>query len=190
MLAAQHLAKTLVSSHPSHAVVTAPHGPRDMKETLSHKHFPTVQQYLVDGVMRPEDCKEALKDIHTKSVAATIASLTSVNDVLGEIPPIVADSEKSLNPLQRRTLSQLRSGSCKLLNDYKMLLGHVTSATCPECRIRRHTPRHLFECDAAPTNLGPRDLWTNPRLVVDFLRSLPSFSTIFPPDPPPPPPPN
>ena len=161
-----------------------------MKETLYHKHNNTVEPYLTNGIMDPNRYKATIKDIHTKSVAASIAKQKLLpNVVLEAVPPDVSSSEKSLPRIQRTTLAQLRTNYCKRLNDYKHLLGHSDTAVCPECLFRRHTSRHIFNCDATPTNLGVMDLWTNPTLVIDFLKSLPSFAPIFPPDPPAPPPP-
>ena len=40
---------------------------------------------------------------------------------------------------------------------------------------RRHTTRHLFNCDAAPTDLVVEDLWSRPGVGISgqfFLRRL------------------
>ena len=189
MLSSQHIASALRPTHPSHTVVTAPHGPRSMKETLGHKCENAVAPYLTNGIVDPSKCRSTLKKIHTDAISASIKKLSVVNPVLGATPPLISDSEKRLTRFQRTTLAQLCSGSCRLLNDYKVTLGHIRSALCPECLFQRHTVRHIFQCDAAPTTLTPRDLWVNPATVVDFLSSLPSFSSLLPPNPPPPPPP-
>ena len=55
------------------------------------------------------------------------------NIVLRDGPPPIADDEKRLNRKQRCTLSQLRSGHCYLLHDYK----HI----CTDCWIATHTRR-------------------------------------------------
>ena len=144
---------------------------------------------MSNGVVNPDEYRSTLKSIHTDAIANSIKKLTVVNSVLGAVPPPVSDSEKRLTRLQRTTLAQLRSGSCRMLNDYKVTLGHIRSALCPECLFQRHTSRHLFQCDAAPTTLTPRDLWVNPATVVNFLSTLPSFSSLLPSNPPPPPPP-
>ena len=51
MLLSQHLASALRPTHPSHAIVTAPHGPRSMKETPGHKCEAAVAPYLSNGVI-------------------------------------------------------------------------------------------------------------------------------------------
>ena len=188
MLSAQYLASALRPSHPSHAVVTAPSGPRSMKATLQSKHQATVAPYLRNGVIEPATYKQVIGKIHTSSVSASISKL-GVNRLLGDAPPKIA-SEVSLTRAERSTLSQLRTGHCKRLNDYKhSFLQQSPTAICPECLFRRHTASHLFDCDARPTDLSIRDLWTSPVSVVTFLKSLPSFSFLLPPNPPPPPPP-
>ena len=189
MLSAQFLASSLRTSHPSHAIVTAPSGPRAMKRTLFSSHISTVEPFLSDGVTDPATYNDALKAIHTQSAQNTINSLGS-NPVLGEKPPAVAASERRLPRSHRTTLAQLRSGFCQSLNDYLMRVGRSQTALCPECLIRRHTVRHLFECDARPTTLTVLDLWNNPGATTSFLQTLPSFSHLLPPDPPldPPPP--
>ena len=87
-------------------------------------------------------------------------------------------TEASLSRQERTTLAQLRTGYCKRLNDYmhnKMTPPRAADAICPECLVRRHTPVHLFSCDACPTDLTIRDLWINSVRVISFLRTLPSF---------------
>ena len=159
-----------------------------MKHTLSTKHIGDIQQFLTNGVIELDDYKPALDSLHTSAVRASIDKL-GPNRLLGVVPPPIAASENSLSRLERSTLAQLRSGQCHLLNDYKVLMGRGTSATCPECLIRRHTVPHLFDCDAVSTQLTLVDLWKNPRSVMNFLVSLPSFMTIVPTNPPLPPPP-
>ena len=193
MLGAQYLASSLRPSHPSHAIVTAPNGNRDMKKTLYQKHITTVEPFLSNGVLDPLNYKAAISGIHTSAISASIAKLQVPNVVLGSVPLAISPSEVSLPRIQRTTLAQLRSGHCKMLNDYRVLLKHTELALCPECLFRRHSVRHIFNCDAAPTILTTKDLWTNPVDVTVFLRTLPSFAPIFPPDPahprPPPEPP-
>ena len=53
-----------------------------------------------------------------------------------------------------------------------------------EYLVRRHTARHLFDCDAKPTSLSVKDLWEDPVAVISFLKTLPSFSFLLPPEQP------
>ena len=107
-------------------------------------------------------------------------------------PPKISSSEALLSHQERTTLAQLHTGHCKRLNEYmhnKMTPPRAPDAICPECLVRRHTPAQLFSCNACSTDLAIRDLWINPVRVSTFLKTLPSFSFLNPPDPPPTPPP-
>ena len=167
-----------------------------MKPTLASRHLDTVSPYLrADGTLDPSEYSNVLKSIHTQSVENVINRLGE-QSVLQKVPPAVSRSELTLSRPERCTLAQLRVGRCRRLNDYKHLLGQVDSAVCPECLIRRHNTAHLFNCDSRPTNLVIEDLWDKPVAVVDFLKTLPSFSFLLPPEqpnsprPPPEPDPN
>ena len=187
MLCTQFLASCSRDSHPSNDIITQSSGHHSMKDTLQSKFSDALLQHAPDGV-NDDNYKQILQDIHTSSVKRTISNLRP-NLLLDAQPPNISPSEQRLTRLQRTTLAQLRSSHCSLLGDYKVLTGRSTSALCPECLLRRHTVRHLFDCDARPTSLTMRDLWVNPVLVVDFLVSLPSFSTLITQNPPLPPPP-
>ena len=123
-----------------------------MKARLASKHLPRIAGYLTDGVLDIADLVAAQNSVHTEAVRRTISSLDA-NPLLGTTPPPVANSEKHLTRKQRSTLAQLWSGQCHLLGDYQVLLGCSTSAVCPESLLRRHTVKHLFDCDATPTPL-------------------------------------
>ena len=188
MLSCQFLASCLHPSHPSPEVVNQPQGARNMKQTLQSKHGDAVSRFVNDGAINEADYKKILGEIHTESVKKTISKLAP-NPLLGAPPPPISPSEATLTRKQRSTLAQLRSGQCHMLNDYKVLTGRSHSALCPECLFRRHSVPHLFDCDAKPTNLTLRDLWINPKLVTNFLLTLPSFTDLVPTDPPLPRPP-
>ena len=163
---------------------------RRMKETLRTKYRQVVEPYLVDGVLPSDIYKQTINEIHSKAVTSYISRLDP-NPILGYVSPPVDKSERSLPRSQRTALAQPRSGHCHLLDDYKMRIGRSSSALCPECRFGRHNARHLFTCPAASTSLSVVDLWNRPVDAISFLLSLPSFSSLLPPDPllPPPPPP-
>ena len=72
--------------------------------------------------------------------------------------------------LQRCTLSQLRSGHCHLLQDYKHRLLGKPSDICKDCGTSPQDVRHLFACTTHPTDLSPEDLWRSP------VRSIRAFS--------------
>ena len=123
------------------------------------------------------------------SFPRALATCYEANRLLGTPPPPISPSESRLTRMQRTTLAQLRSGHCRLLGNYKVLTGISNSALCPQCLFRRQTVPHIFNCDAAQTDLTLRDLWINPVKVVGFLVSLPTFATLIPRDPHPPRPP-
>ena len=109
------------------------------------------------------------------------------NRVLNARPPPLCDSEKSLPQVWRATLSQLRSGFCRLLKSYDSLVKNNDNDRCPECLVESHTTAHLFECPAAPSQLYKIDLWSNPIHAASFLSRLSSFSAlprVAPPDAP------
>ena len=186
LLCSQFLASGLRVDHPSHASVTSAPGPRTKKFTLGSKHGHVVEPFLSDGIMRQEDFRPALTALHTQAVARSITNLGE-NHLIAASPPPIDDSEACLNRKERCTLAQLRSGDCSLLKDYQMRVGSSVDATCPECKIRRHTVPHLFSCDATPTYLKVTDLWNHPVAALNFLRKQSAFSALNGPQPPRPP---
>ena len=188
MLCAQFYARTMQPSHPSHAVVTRPSGPRDIKLTLAKRFHPFVQQCLVNGILPEDRYKSTIKDIHSVVVGFTIDSYDT-NPVLRTIPPEVNKSEQKLCRPIRATLCQLRSGWCKDLHSYKYRIGLSDSPSCPSCHSADQTVEHLFECAAFPTNLCVLDLWLRPLTMARFLKTLPTFSALPAVDPPAQPPP-
>ena len=82
--------------------------------------------------------------------------------VLKKRPPPISDEEQRLNRRQRCTLSQLRSGHCHLLQDYKHRVFGEPSDICTDCGASPQDVRHLFACTTHPTDLSPEDLWRNP----------------------------
>ena len=189
MLCSQALATCLQTGHPSFPVVTADSGPRPrQKNTLQYRFYAKVAPYISqDGTIA--DAKLARNEIHTAAVAESIAA-RGINRVLGTPAPPVHEEEKQLSRKTRRTLSQLRSGHCYSLNDYKHRIGQSDSNICPCCRQEEHTVHHIFECPVYPTDLQPEDLWRRPVSAADFLRTLPFFELPEEPEPPPEPPPS
>ena len=186
LLSAQFLARTLQPSHPSHPYVTRPEGRRKMKHTLRSKVIENVRPYLSpDGTIAPGSYRDSINSIHTDIVRTAINNQRP-NRVLGTPPPQISKSEKSLQRATRSVLSQLRSGFCSKLNDYRFRIGASTSSACPECHLGEHNVSHLFNCPRHPTSLTPSDLWKSPREVAYFLCGLSSFSSL--PRPPPLPP--
>ena len=72
---------------------------------------------------------------------------------------LISDEEQRLNRRQRCTLSQLRSGDCHLLQDYKHKVFSEPSDICRDCGASPQDVRYLFACYTHPTGLSPEDLW-------------------------------
>ena len=130
MLSTQFLINSLRVSHPLHAAVTAPPGPRKMKETLHSKFGNKAAPYLDKGVTDPLEYKSNLKKIHIDYVASSI-QCSGNNQLLGSVQPSISPSEKRLSRFQQTTLSQLRSGHYRFLQGYRLHVCQSTSDTCP-----------------------------------------------------------
>ena len=134
-----------------------------MKETLHSRHHSTVVPRLGSNRM------ESLQNLHTHAVDSAI-QLQRNNRILKKRPPPISAEEQRLNRRQRCTLSQLRSGHCHLLQDYKHRVFGEPSGICTDCEASPQDVRHLFACTTHPTDLSPEDLWRNP------VRSIRAFS--------------
>ena len=153
MLSAQYLVNCLEEDHVSHGITIQE--PRPMEETLHSRHHSTVLPRLGSNRM------ESHQNLHTHAVESAI-QLQGNNRVLKKPPPPISDEEQRLNRRQRCTLSQLPSGHCHLLQDYKHGVLGEPSDTCTDCGASPQDVRHLFDCTTHPTDLSPEDLWLNP----------------------------
>ena len=154
MLSAQDLVNCLEEDH----VKSWHHNskPRPMKETLHSRHHSTVLPRLCSSRM------ESHQNLHTHAVDSPI-QLQGSNRVLKKCPPPISDEIKQrLNRRQQCTLSQLRSGHCHLLQDYKHMVLGIPSDICTDCGASPQDVRHLFACTTHPTDLSLEDLWRNP----------------------------
>ena len=91
------------------------------------------------------------------------------NRVLNNQAPPINEEEILLSRRQRTTLSQLRSGHCKVLNSHNKRLKQSDSSGCPECGMDPQDVPHLFDCTADPNYLSPVNLWDKP---VETIREL------------------
>ena len=112
MLSAQYLVNCPEDEHVCHGITIQKPRHRPMKVILHSIHHSTVLPRLDTNM------KESLQNLHTHTVDSVIQLLGN-NRVLIECAPQIADEEQRLNRRQRCTLSQLRSGHCHLLQDYK-----------------------------------------------------------------------
>ena len=112
--------------------------------------------------------QDTLRALHTSFVNTAIGNMKD-NRVLNSRPPSINDEETLLQRRQWTTLSQLRSGHCKLLNSYKKRLMQSDSSRCPDCGMDPQDVPHLFDCIAHPNGLSPVNLWDKP---IETIREL------------------
>ena len=162
LLSAQYLVQCLDPDHVCHNITTMDVPPRQMKHTLHTRHYPTVQPLLAATK------KETLQAVHTEAVTRAINS-QQPNRVLHNRPPPISLEEDTLRRPQRTTLSQLRSGHCRLLNSYQNRLKPTVDPRCPDCGVNPHDVPHLFHCTAHPNDLSTVNMWDKP---VESIREL------------------
>ena len=127
MISAQYLVNCMEWVHVSHCITIQDPRPRPMKETLHSRHHSTVLPRLGSSRMESDQI------LHTHAI-----QLKGNNRVLKERPPPISDEEQRLNRRQRFTISQLRSGHCNLMQDYKhRVLGEPSNI----CRLWSFTTR-------------------------------------------------
>ena len=165
MLSAQYLLNCLEEDHVCHGIITQEPRPRPMKETLHSIHNSTVLPRI--GASR----KENHRNLHTYAVDSA-TKLLGNNTVLKERPPPISDEEQRLNRRQRCTVSQLRSGHCHPLQDYKHMVFGEPSDICTDCGASPQDVRHLFACNKHPTDLSLEDLFRNPVRSIRALNYL------------------
>ena len=131
MLSVQYLVNCLGEDHVCHGITIQEPRPRPMKENLYSRHHSTVLLRLGSNRM------ESLQNLHTHAVDSAI-QLQGINRVPKKRPPPISDEEQR----QRCTLSQLRSGHCHLLQDYKH---RATSAQTVELHHKISTTETLTD---------------------------------------------
>ena len=153
LLSAQYLVQCLDTENVCHHITKMDLPPREMKETIFTRHYQTVLPLLANN---RKDTPQAL---HTSFVNTAIGNMKD-NRVLNSRPPSMNDEE---------TLSQLRSGHCKLLNTYKKQLKQSDSSRCPDCGMDPQDVPHLFDCLAHPNDLSSVNLWDK---TIETIREL------------------
>ena len=119
-------------------------------ETLHSRHHSTVLPRF------GESKKESLQNMHTHH-GRFGHSAPRKEQITEKRPSPIAD-EKRVSRKHRCTLTQLRSGHCHLLPEYKDMVVVEPSYICTDCGASQHV-RHLLACNAHPTELTPEDLW-------------------------------
>ena len=117
---------------------------------LQSRFLPTIRHLLTDGLASADTYRADMRSLHSAAVAEAITSLGDKR-LLGRLPPEINSSESALPRPHHTTLSQLRSGFCSTLRDYRYRVGVADSATCPECADPCQSVPHLFNCPVHPT---------------------------------------
>ena len=133
---------------------------QDPWRRLHSRHHSTVLPRLGSNRM------ESHQNRHTHAVDSAPRKQQSTE----EASTPISDEEQRLNRRQWCTLSQLWSGHCHLLQDYKHRVFGKPSNICTDCGASPQDVRHLFACTTHPTDLSLEDLWRNP------VRSICAFS--------------
>ena len=165
LLSVQYLVHCLDTENVCHHITKLDHPPREMKETLFTRHNQTVLPLLANTK------RASLQAVHTSFANTAIDNMMD-NRVLSYRPPPIIDEEIYLTRRQWPTLSQLRSGQCKLLNSYKKRLKQTDSSSCADCGMDLQDVPHLFNCTAHPTTLTPKSLWDRPVKTIRELSFL------------------
>ena len=161
---AQHLARCLEPENVCHSITTRETPKRRMKDTLFTRHRNTVEP-----MMLADNRKATLKAIDTDAVNKAVKDQKK-NIVLDDLPHPINDSETDLTRKEGSTLTQLRSGYCRLLDSYKSIIKKDASLNnCADCGKTPHDVKHLFACPTHPMTLIPSDKWSRP---MDSIREF------------------
>ena len=128
-----------------------------------------MEPHLVNGTLPPGELKNTLTQIHTKVVTDSTAALGD-NRVLQARPLAIHSSEKIPPCLSWAVLSQLCSGHCSRLNDFRFRIGFS---------IVPGLTRYGRLCESSlQLSISP---WEKPWDIANFLAGIPAFSDL--PDP-------
>ena len=166
LLASQYLAAALQPEHPSFDLVTADPPPRLVKKTLASLHRTTVNNSSGPTL------KQTIQNLHTHHVQKEIPN-APLNKLLHlRNPPKIHPEEKSLPRPTRTLLSQLRSGYCAKLNDYKYRISSAPSPLFRHCHASPETVPHIFSCPRLPSPLPLMSLWNKPSRSAAFVATF------------------
>ena len=160
LLSAQYLVQFLDTENVCHHITKMDLPPREMKETIFTRHDQLP--------LLANNKKNTLQALHTPFVNTSMGNMKD-NRVLNICPPSINDEETLLPRRQRTTLSQLRSGHCKLLNSYEKRLKQSDSSSCPDCGMDPQDVLHLVDYMAHPNDLSHVNLWDKP---IETIREL------------------
>ena len=167
MVTEQYLAACHLPGHPGRKHVGRPPSARHHLKKTHLKYKDSVSP-LFSTQPDENSYKYVKKVIHTRSVENTINSY-ELSKVLGRTPTPINKEELTLSRKTRATLSQLRSGYSKMLNNYNHRLDNNIPDECPDCSFTPHNVEHLFNRQNKPTNLALESLWHEPRRTSIIL---------------------
>ena len=131
LLSPRYLARCLGLGNVCHPITTRAIPERQMKETLYTRHRNTVEPMMVKN-----DRKATLQALHTAAVVKAV-QCHERNVVLDGRPRPINKKEDKLTRKERSTLTQLRSGYCRLLGSYKSRIkkdeGSTSVLTAARC---------------------------------------------------------
>ena len=166
LITKQFLLYSHLPGHPGQKHLGRPPPPRNMKKTALHFIDDLAK---LPPIVDKRSYKQGLKSFHTTAVQQVKNSYKN-NRILNAQPPEINSKEIFLSRKIRTSLSQLRSGFSRKVNDYVNRLDPDTPNTCLSCNQTPHDVPHLFNCTRNPTSLRPIDLWKKPREVSSFLQ--------------------
>jgi hypothetical protein len=173
MLSCQYLSACFAPYHPCHELSLGHLGRlrrNGQFRSLLLRHHEWVAARLVFDPGGEVEVVRSRKAIHSEFVRSSLASRGN-NRVLGAVPPRVHPRERQLKRDERCLLSQLRSGHCIKLRNFKHMLDANVPNSCPWCEESPHDTGHLFNCNHRKTTLGVTDLWNKPVQAARFLRA-------------------
>ena len=141
--------------------------PHNQEGTPTMAH-PFSEEEYKKCIAADNNRKDTLQALHTSFVNTAIDNMKD-NRVLNNRPPSINDEETLSSRRQMTTLSQLRSGNCKLLNSYKKRLKQTNSSSCPDCGMDPQDVPHLFDCTAHTIDPLHVNLWDRP---IETIREL------------------
>ena len=121
----------------------------DSSRRLHSRHHSTVLPRL------GATSKESIWNLHTHAVDSATKLLAN-NRVLKERPPPIADEQRLARRQWCTLCTQLRSGYCYLLQDYKYRVFGEPSGICTDCGASPQDVRHFDRLQQTPDSLVTR----------------------------------
>ena len=115
--------------------------PSDTYSQMISSHLSIITAHFSPSI--PQQSKHV--GLHPNSVRV------QPNRVLDQLPPSISEAETLPTRPALVALSQLRSGFCSPLVDYRARIGATDSSLCPDCETNPDSrPRLLLPCQSHP----------------------------------------